>query len=172
MKQVIFKFIAVGTVLFSMSQASAHEITSDQHVEPKTNLQLVEAEVATDLKHGKDKSKLQGPKKTEGIEKVYQLGAVPLKGEFTDINNRKIRGRVIDIKPGGVVAVHSHHERPGIAYIISGELTEHREGAGGPAVKKAGDAALENSKTVHWWRNDGNTTAKIIVVDIVPLDVK
>ena len=67
-----------------------------------------------------------GPRKTTGIKALRILGTVPLAGEFERPDERVLRGREIDIEPGGLVAVHRHDGRPGIAYIVSGQLTEHR----------------------------------------------
>lgn len=109
-----------------------------------------------------------GPKETTGIMGVRPLGTVVLDGEFEAPGDRILRGRELDIEPGGIVAVHRHDGRPGIAYIVSGELTEHRVGVDGPVVKKAGDTAIENTGVIHWWENEGDTVARVIVVDLVP----
>jgi len=60
-----------------------------------------------------------GPRKTTGIKALRILGTVPLAGEFERPDERVLRGREIDIEPGGLVAVHRHDGRPGIAYIVS-----------------------------------------------------
>ena len=109
-----------------------------------------------------------GPRKTTGISALRILGTVPLAGEFEKPDERVLRGREIDIEPGGRVAVHRHDGRPGLAYIVSGQLTEHRVGVDGPVVKKAGDAVWERTGTLHWWENEGDTVARVIVVDLVP----
>jgi quercetin dioxygenase-like cupin family protein len=88
-----------------------------------------------------------GPRKTTGIKALQILGTVPLAGEFERPDERVLRGREIDIEPGGLVAVHRHDGRPGIAYIVSGQLTEHRVGVDMPVVKKAGDAVWERTGT-------------------------
>lgn len=111
---------------------------------------------------------INGPRKTTGIKALRILGTVPLAGEFEKPDQRVLRGREIDIEPGGLVAVHRHNGRPGIAYIVSGQLTEHRVGVDGPVVKKAGDAVWEQTGTTHWWENEGNTVTRVIVVDLVP----
>ena len=111
-----------------------------------------------------------GPSETTGIKNVRLMGTVPLAGQFESVEGRQLRAREIDIEPGGVVAVHQHTGRPGVAYIVSGQLTEHRAGADGPVVKHAGDTAFEQTGTVHWWQNDGDTIGRVIVVDIVPIE--
>ena len=109
-----------------------------------------------------------GPRKTTGIKALRILGTVPLAGEFDKADERVLRGREIDVEPGGLVAVHRHDGRPGLAYIVSGQLTEHRAGVDRPVVKKAGDAVWERTGTIHWWENEGDTVARVIVVDLVP----
>ncbi len=109
-----------------------------------------------------------GPRKTTGIKALRILGTVPLAGEFENPEERVLRGREIDIEPGGRVAVHRHDGRPGLAYIVSGQLTEHRVGVDKPVVKKAGDAVWERTGTLHWWENEGDTGARVLVVGLVP----
>ena len=111
------------------------------------------------------------PKKTSGVAGLKKLGVVPLAGEFDSVEGRVLRTREIAFKPGAVVALHRHKGRPGVAYIIEGEMTEYRVGADGravTAVKKAGQTALERTGVVHWWKNTGGKTARALVVDIVP----
>ena len=111
---------------------------------------------------------MEGPSKTTGIKGVKTLGTAALDGEFPSPNGRMLRVRELEILPGGVVAVHRHDGRPGVAYILAGEMTEYRAGEDAPAVRKPGDIALEQTGVTHWWKNTGSTTAKALVVDIVP----
>ncbi len=115
--------------------------------------------------------KFEGPKETKGIKNVRLMGTVALADQFDDVKNRMLRAREIDIEPGGVIAVHQHDQRPGVAYMVSGELIEHRVGQK-PAIKKAGDTAFEWSGVTHWWENKSDKIARIIVVDIVLKDIQ
>ena len=111
------------------------------------------------------------PTKTSGIAALKKLGTVKLEGEFDTVKGRVLRTREIVFSPGAVVALHEHLGRPGVAYIIEGEMTEYRVGADGravTAVKKAGETALEGTGVVHWWKNASDRTARALVVDIVP----
>ncbi len=111
------------------------------------------------------------PTKTSGVGGLKKLGTVPLDGEFDSVSGRVLRTREIVFKPGAVVALHRHQGRPGVAYIIEGEMTEYRIGADGratTAVKKAGETALERTGVVHWWKNASGRIARTLVVDIVP----
>ena len=109
-----------------------------------------------------------GPAKTSGIAGVKKLGQVSLDGEFVASDGLVMRVRELVINPGGVVAVHQHEKRPGVAYIIEGEMTEYRSSESGPVSKAAGSVAFERSGVVHWWKNTGSKPAKALVVDIVP----
>ncbi len=155
---------ALGTLA---TGAAAH----DAKYPHSHNDQLVSNQVTPDSEK-LDAAELEatGPTETTGIKSVKMLGKVPLAGEISSFEDRMIRTRELELEPGGVVAVHRHDERPGVAYIISGEVTEHRSGAAGPVVKRAGDVALEQNGTVHWWENEGDTVAKVVVVDIVPVE--
>lgn len=172
MLKALFKVILIGSSLLYISHASAHMIDPDHHKESGVYIILAEKTNSSETKEltakQAAKSKLMdGPQKSKGIKKVKVVGEFPLKGQFKDINKRALRSRLIEIEPGGIVGVHRHGENPGpaIAFIISGELTEFRKGDA-PVIKKPGDTALEPKGTIHWWRNDGSTNAKALVVDI------
>ena len=113
------------------------------------------------------------PEKTAGIAALRKLGRVALDGEFDDVAGRVLRTREIVFEPGAAVALHRHEGRPGVAYIIEGEITEYRIDADGNAtsiVKKAGDVALENTGIEHYWKNESGQTVRALVVDIIPAE--
>ncbi len=158
-------FTVAGTIyLGSVSALYAH--MDDNHKKHEQFIQLSEVVPDAERKQAQ-KDKIPGPKKTVGIENVRVMGKVGLAGQFENLDKRILRAREIDIAPGGKVAVHEHNGRPGVAYIVHGQLTEHRLGTPGPVVKKAGDTAFEKTGVTHWWINEGKTTARIIVVDII-----
>lgn len=109
-----------------------------------------------------------GPKQNQGVLSVTALGAVSLDGEFAGVDGRQLRAREILIAPGGRVAVHQHDQRPGLAYILEGEATEHRSDRAEPVVHGPGSVAFEKSGVIHWWENTGDVPMKAVVVDIVP----
>ena len=113
---------------------------------------------------------LKGPTKTAGIESVNALGVVDLGGEFESMKGHEMRARVFTIKPGGVVARHEHQSRPGFAYIISGQIIEHRNDQKAAIVRKPGDVAIERSGVVHYWENTFKEPVVALVVDIVKTD--
>ncbi|MEM6744521.1 MAG: cupin domain-containing protein [Pseudomonadota bacterium] len=111
-----------------------------------------------------------GPTETKGIGGVEVIGTVSLDGEFDSSDGLMMRVRDLIILPGGIVAVHQHTNRPGAAYIIEGELVEHRSSEPAPIVKTAGSTAMERSGVIHWWENESDAPARALVVDIVPAE--
>lgn len=78
--------------------------------------------------------------------------------------------REITLEPGGAIARHSHAKRPGLVWTASGSWVEGR--ANGemeyPAGKGKGSTIVEDADTEHWFFNDGQVPAKVLVCDIVP----
>lgn len=77
----------------------------------------------------------------------------------------QLRFRKITVAPGGVVAIHSHAERPGFAYILAGTVTEFRAGG---YVKEygPGEVLTEARDITHWAENRGTTTVVAVDVDL------
>lgn len=92
------------------------------------------------------------------------LGAIDLGPEIEGMAGRQLRTRMVTIQPGGVVAVHSHKDRPCVEYVVQGRVTEYRNGVAqehGP-----GELAMATKDTTHWWENKGDTPAILLPVDI------
>ncbi len=106
-----------------------------------------------------------GPRTSKNLE-IAAIGDVGLGGEFPALKNRILRARRVVIKPGGIVAVHEHNRRPGLAYIITGEVYEHRNGKA--ILRQAGESSFEKTGVIHWWENRSKRDVIAIVVDIVP----
>ena len=117
-------------------------------------------------------TKMAGPDKTVGIESVEMLGVNPLGADFPALEDRVMRVRRLVVNPGGVVAVHEHKQRPGVAYILEGEIYEHRSDADEPILRKAGQIAFEHSGVSHWWENKSDAPVTALVVDIFPADTQ
>jgi len=111
---------------------------------------------------------VEGPRETHGIESSETLGSVSLGGDFSALEGRYLRARRVTVAPGAVVGVHQHTSRPGVLYMLEGELTEVRNDADGPVTRKKGDTSFEKEGVIHWWRNDSGSRAVAFVVDIVP----
>ncbi|HAN31708.1 MAG TPA: hypothetical protein DCQ06_08945 [Myxococcales bacterium] len=112
---------------------------------------------------------LSGPTKTKGISGVKNLVGLPLGQEFEGMKGRQMRARELIAQPGAIVAVHQHERRPGFAYMLEGEMVEHRNDHKGPIVRRVGDVAVETTGVSHWWENRTDKIARAIVVDIVPI---
>ena len=107
---------------------------------------------------------------TQGVLEVKRLGSQPLGPDFPALADRELRLRQITIAPGGSIGLHLHDQRPGVAYILEGQMTERRGPGFLPQVIGSGEAAFEGSGISHWWRNEGSTPARALVVDIVPVE--
>lgn len=151
-----------GAVLLSMLVTCATGWASDDG--PKV---VPDAERAMAAKNHMD-----GPAKNQGVKSVTALGATELGNDFAELKSRQLRARELVIEPGGVVAVHQHDQRPGVAYILEGEIIEHRNDQPEPIVRKQGDTAFEKSGVVHWWENKSTQPVRALVVDIVPVETK
>jgi quercetin dioxygenase-like cupin family protein len=111
----------------------------------------------------------QGATVTQGVVAIKRLGGQPLGEEFPALQGRELRLREITVAPGGSIALHRHDHRPGVAYILEGEMTERRGPGFTPRVVGPGQVAFEGDGITHWWRNEGTTPARALVVDIVPI---
>ena len=82
-----------------------------------------------------------------------------------DMQGRQLRIREFDIEPGGVIAIHSHDDRPDVSYLAQGQLTEFRAG-GFRQPRAAGNLHEAGKGVTHWVENTGTTPAVLIVADI------
>ncbi|MHB8132711.1 MAG: cupin domain-containing protein [Anaerolineaceae bacterium] len=102
---------------------------------------------------------------TKGVT-VKLLATLDLGHEIEDMAGRQLRMRMVTIEPGGVFGpIHDHKDRPGMAYILQGMITDHRNGLAkeyGPGV-----GWPEDKDTLHWLENRGTIPAVEISVDIV-----
>ncbi len=103
------------------------------------------------------------PTENKGIT-ITPLSVVDLGPEIIGMQGRQLRLRMLTIEPGGVLAVHSHKDRPGAAYILKGTVMEHR----GDVAKEygAGQNWSEEGNVIHWLENKGTSPAVLIVTDI------
>lgn len=111
---------------------------------------------------------IEGPTKTQGIEGVKTLMNLDLGEEFSCMKGVVLRARELELGPEAIVAVHEHTRRPGMAYILEGEMTEVRNDGKGAHLRRAGDASLERSGVTHYWENRSGKKAKALVIDLVP----
>ncbi|MGH8119782.1 MAG: cupin domain-containing protein [Gammaproteobacteria bacterium] len=109
---------------------------------------------------------LNGPKDSKGIASIEPKGIIDLGVEFPVMAGRQLRARLFTVEPGGVVGIHTHIERPGYAFIISGRIMEHRNDTPDPIEHTAGSVAMEKAGVTHWWENTFDEPVKALVVDI------
>ena len=102
------------------------------------------------------------PSENKGLD-AKVMGTVDL---GPDIPGLQLRLRMITLEPGGVVAIHSHKERPAFAYILQGTFTESREG-GYQKELGPGDFITEARDVTHWAENKGMAKVVLVGVDIV-----
>ena len=102
---------------------------------------------------------------TRGVT-VELLSTVDLGPEIEGMAGRHLRMRRFTFAPGAVLGpVHDHKGRPGTVFILSGTITDHRDGVAtdyGPGV-----GWPEDRNTTHWLENRGTVPAVEISVDIV-----
>lgn len=108
---------------------------------------------------------LKGPLFGRGVS-VEQIGALPLGADIPGLAGYTMRARLINVAPDGIVAMHSHTARPAFSLVMAGAIEEHRSDAPKPITHQA-EAVTVDSNIGQWWRNKGQETVPIYVVDIV-----
>lgn len=81
---------------------------------------------------------------------------------------KTLRIRVVSVDASGVVGAHKHESRPSFAYVLSGNVTEHR--GDGDYSHEQGSSVVERNGLAHWWQNTGSEAARIVVIDIVDVE--
>jgi quercetin dioxygenase-like cupin family protein len=105
------------------------------------------------------------PRQTKGVS-VGSQSALPLDQQMPALKGHAMRLRTIILQPGAVVAYHSHARRPVVAYLVSGEYTEHRDGLA-EIVHKPGEQWVEGADIAHWSENRGSEPVVLINVDVL-----
>jgi quercetin dioxygenase-like cupin family protein len=103
------------------------------------------------------------PSENKGVT-IGKPTSIDLVSQVGSIQGRVLRVRVITVEPGGVIGLHSHKDRPAIAYIIQGTLTEHRDGV--VSMHHAGESWSVGSEVTHWEENQGSEPLVLIAADI------
>jgi quercetin dioxygenase-like cupin family protein len=104
-------------------------------------------------------------KENKGM-KAPVITSIDLGPEIEGMQGRQLRMRMFTVDPGGVIGIHSHKDRPAAVHMLSGTVTEFREG-GEVKEHKAGDSWSEGEATTHWMENRGTEPAVFFSVDIV-----
>ena len=69
----------------------------------------------------------QAPAGPRGFN-VKELGTIDLGQEIAGMDGRVLRMSFVTVEPGGTMPAHPHADRPEIIYVVSGTLTETRNG--------------------------------------------
>jgi quercetin dioxygenase-like cupin family protein len=97
--------------------------------------------------------------------KANVVETVDLGPEIDGMQGRQLRMRMLTIEPGGFIGLHSHKDRPSVAYLLKGTDTVTLED-GTMKVLHTGDTISANKGTTHWHRNDGKEPVVLIAVDV------
>lgn len=84
-----------------------------------------------------------------------RLGVIDLGKAFPQMKGYELRLSRLTIPPGGGLTLHSHKEMPEIVYIVSGHLTEQRNG-GTPVVYGPGSTLINDETVTHMVLNQTN----------------
>ena len=104
------------------------------------------------------------PTENKGL-KIGATALIDLSREIERVQGRFLRMRVLTVEPGGVLGLHSHRDRPAVAYVVQGTLTEHREG-GEVMEHRAGESWAVATSVAHWEENTGSEPLVLVAADI------
>jgi quercetin dioxygenase-like cupin family protein len=104
------------------------------------------------------------PMQTHGIT-LRAATTLPLGAQIPALNGYGLQIREVVLQPGAVAGYHSHAKRPVVAYLISGDYTEHRDGEG-VVTHKPGEQWVEGPELSHWSENRGTEPAYLINVEV------
>ena len=104
------------------------------------------------------------PQTTKGIS-LSAKNTLLLGAQIPALKGYAMQLRTIVLEPGAVAGYHSHAKRPVVAYLVSGEYTEHRDGLP-EIVHKPGEQWVEGADVAHWSENRGTETAVLINVEV------
>src|SRR5689334_13191505 len=105
------------------------------------------------------------PKGNEGYSSSKPT-VIDLGPEFPGTAGLELRLRVLTIKPGGHIGIHSHKDRPSVVYFVHGTDIVTRED-GTSQTFRAGDTTGEPGTTVHWHKNSGNDDVVLVAADVL-----
>jgi quercetin dioxygenase-like cupin family protein len=107
-------------------------------------------------------SQQRPPTENRGLE-AKPLGVIDLAPEMPA---HQLRQRSVLVEPGGVIALHSHGDRPAFVYVLEGTLTELKED-GFKQEYKSGEVLVESRDVTHWAENRGTSKVVFIVTDLM-----
>lgn len=104
------------------------------------------------------------PQETKGIS-IKASSTLPLGAQIPALKGYAVQIRMIVLQPGAVAGYHSHAKRPVVAYLVSGNYTEHRDGQK-VIAHKPGEQWVEGADIAHWSENRGAETTYLINVEV------
>ncbi len=104
------------------------------------------------------------PQTTKGIS-LSAKNTLLLGAQIPALKGYAMQLRTIVLEPGAVAGYHSHAKRPVVAYLVSGEYTEHRDGLP-EIVHKPGEQWVEGADVANWSENRGTETTYLINVEV------
>jgi quercetin dioxygenase-like cupin family protein len=96
-----------------------------------------------------------------------ELSSIDLSQENVKLPQRRLRFRHMEIKPGGVVPLHSHEDRPALIMVNQGQIFENSSKCTVPILHKQGEISREFLGVKHWWKNESSQTVVLTIADIV-----
>lgn len=93
------------------------------------------------------------------------LQSFSLHPQIQSMQGYDFRSRRITVKPGMSIPQHSHASRPGIVYVESGTIVEHREGKS--RILSSGDTLIEDAVTTHGFKNMSDKPCVLIAFDLL-----
>lgn len=106
---------------------------------------------------------MKPPTETQGVSpEVTHVN--DLSAQIPAMAAYQLRGRKITFAPGATFTKHSHASRPGIVYVMSGEVVVVDNGV--KEIYSAGDTWIETAETDHWLANKSDKPASIWMVDL------
>jgi quercetin dioxygenase-like cupin family protein len=114
---------------------------------------------------GPSHSRQSPPSENKGLS-TPQSVTLDLGGEIEGMQGRQLRMRILKLEPGGVIGMHSHTDRPAVAYLLDGTLTEHRDGTA-PKEHAKGEMLAVGKDVSHWEQNKGQGPVVLVVGDFL-----
>lgn len=105
------------------------------------------------------------PKERVGVSGVV-LSKVELPSDFDMRSGRVLRMRKVTVEPGGFLPMHSHADRPAVAYVLQGTMTEYLEAEALPVTVTEGQSYATHRRP-HALLNHGATPVVFLEIDIL-----
>lgn len=105
------------------------------------------------------------PASAVGIS-VPQTSTLELGEQIPELDGYRLQIRTIVLQPDAHSYYHSHARRPVVAYLVSGDYTEHRDGED-VVSRRPGEQWVEGADVAHWSENRGGEPAVLINVEVM-----